>query len=158
MKIFQILAVVSEQPPVSQTTGFLYAREEGAFYLIFKRHVSETLSCLQARCQISQFTSKKLFWREKDRLVPVPGSSFSEVKAAPILHWWTFRKASSHLGVFVPLHSDWRFCWSQRWLASLFHNTEVEKSVFKGMKTHFYHIWQRWVYIFIQIQFWSAHP
>lgn len=108
-----------------------------AFYLIFKRHVSDTLSCLNAHCQRNKLSSEKLFWKEEDRLVPVPGVSLFEVKAALILHWWTFRKASSHLGVFAILHSGWSFCWSQRWLASSFQNTEIEQSVFSVWKSIF---------------------
>lgn len=152
MKRFQILTTVSDHPRVSQTTIFFYMPEKiCAFYLIFKRYVSDALSCLHAYCQKNQFSSEKPSWREEDRLVPVPEAYLFEVKAPPILHWWTFRKASSHLGVFVTIHSGWSFCWSQKWLASSFHNTEVEQPVFKGMKTYFYCICQRWVYIFIEV-------
>lgn len=151
MKIFQILAIVSDHPPVSQITIFLICQKKYVHFTWFLKGMCQILSCLNAHCQRNKLSLEKLFWREEDRLVPVPGVSLFEVKAAPILHWWTFRKASSHLGVFAVLHSGWSFCWSQRWLASSFHNTEIEQTIFQCMKIYFYCIWQRWVYIFIQV-------
>lgn len=87
---------------------FLYVKKS-AFCVIFKKHVADTWSCLCAHCQRNQLSCEKLSWRVEDRLVPVPGASLFEVKATPVLHWWTFRKASSDLGAFVTLHSGWSF-------------------------------------------------
>lgn len=147
VKIFQILAMMSDHPPVSQTIIFLYAKKS-AFYLIFKSHVSHTLSCLCTHCQRNQLSSEKLSWRVEDRLVPVPGASLFEVKATPMLHWWTFRKASSNLGAFVTLHSGWNFPaeakddYYPHFIVQRLNNLSLRFKVF-------YSIWQRWVYIFI---------
>lgn len=134
--------------PTCFSDNYFFICEKSAFYLIFKSHVSHTLSCLCTHCQRNQLSSEKLSWRVEDRLVPVPGAFLFEVKVTPMLHWWTFRKASSNLGAFVTLHSGWNFPaeakddYYPHFIVQRLNNLSLRFKVF-------YSIWQRWVYIFI---------